>query len=141
LTLKEVIIIFKLICLSRIAQSSMGLMAASLLGGATLWYVAEHSGPKTGTAVVHVTEANVVVIVGGVSFQVDEWRSAPLVCELPAGQHRLVMTRGGAELYSEAFSLEGGDEVVLTAWSSASGPRLSAVAGSGSGSRPNPPMR
>ena len=93
-------------------------MAASLLGGATCWYVAAHSGPKTGTAIVHVTEVDVVVTLDSVSFLVDEWRNAPIVCELPAGEHRLTMTRGTTELHSELFTLEEGGEVVLTAWSS-----------------------
>jgi hypothetical protein len=135
--LKEVVAIFKLISLSKAVQSAVGPIAASLLAGGTLWYVAMHTGPKTGTAVIHVTEDNVVVKVGEASFQVEGWQTAPIVCELPAGEHRLVMTRGSTELYSETFWLDEGGDIVLTAWRSGTG----ASAGAGSGSRSNPPMR
>lgn len=87
-----------------------------LLGGAILGWVACHAGPPTGTAVVHVTEPNVEVAVGGHEFEIGATRShAPLVCELPAGEHRLTMTRDGEVLHSESFTMGRGGSRVLTA--------------------------
>jgi hypothetical protein len=108
-----------------------------MLGLATCWYVAANVGPRPGIAFVHVTEANVVVNVGGVVFQVKERAFAPLVCELVAGQHRLVMSRGSTELYSEVFTLAEGEEAVLAT----ARPLLGVGPGSGSGSGAIPPMK
>jgi hypothetical protein len=126
---------FNALSLSRLAHFSLNLATASMLGLATCWYVAANVGPRTGRAFVHVTEANVVVNVGGVVFQVEERIFAPLVCELPAGEHRLVMSRGSTELYSEVFTLREGAEAVLATARPLIGP------GPDSGSKAIPPMK
>lgn len=87
-----------------------------ICGGVVLCWVASQAGPRTGTAVVHVTEPNVAVNIGGQMFQVGETIHMPLICDLPAGAHRLTMTRGTTVLYAENFSIEGGEEHVLTTW-------------------------
>lgn len=87
-----------------------------LVGGATLWWVAAHAGPTTGTAIVHVAEPHVVVSVGGRIFQVEDDVFSPLICDLPAGEHRLLVTRGEAVLLEETFTVRGGEDRVLAAW-------------------------
>ena len=101
--------------------------SGGLIGGAALWWVATNLEPTTGTAIVHVTESDVLVQVGGFSYQISEPTFTPLVCQLPAGEHRLVMTGGSAELHVEEFTLRGGEEVVLTAWRSREGASLPQV--------------
>jgi hypothetical protein len=98
------------------AGAVLGKLGGCLFGGAALWWVASHAGPQTGTAVVHVVEPDVVVSVGGRAFRVGDDPYTPVVCALPAGEHRLTMTRGEAVLYTETFSLQRGEERVLTAW-------------------------
>ena len=119
--------------LSKLACGSIKMVAAGLLGGATLCWVAASAGPTTARVIVHVTEADVRVEVGGFQFEVGESSLTPIVCRIPAGEHQLVMTRGATELHSETFMVGGGEEVVLTAWRS--------LPASGSRSRPVPPIR
>ena len=94
----------------------LGRLAGVVLGAGFLWWVAAHVGPQTGMAIVHVTESDVVVDVGGNTFRVGDDYVGPLVCELPAGEHRLTMTRGTSILYTEVFTIRGGEEWILTAW-------------------------
>ncbi|QDV35923.1 hypothetical protein [Tautonia plasticadhaerens] len=98
------------------------------LGVVVLGFVAEHSGPRTGEVVVHVTEPGVELSVGGISLDVRERRYEPLVFELPAGRHELTMSRGGRLLHREWFSIEGGDSVVLAAWDQEGQPHPAAAA-------------
>jgi hypothetical protein len=90
--------------------------AACLFGAAVLWWVARHAGPNQGTALIHVTEPDVVVCVGDRTFLITDRRNAPIECDLPAGRHTLSMKRFGETLYQEDFELERGGEVILTAW-------------------------
>lgn len=94
----------------------LGKLTGVVLGAGFLWWVAAHVGPQTGRAIVHVTESDVVVDVGGNTFRVGDDYVGPLVCELPAGEHRLTMTRGTSILYTEVFTIRGGEEWILTAW-------------------------
>ncbi|SIO15036.1 hypothetical protein SAMN05444166_2714 [Singulisphaera sp. GP187] len=87
-----------------------------ICGAALLYWVASQAGPRTGTAIVHVTEPDVAVSVGSQMFRVDASIHEPLVCDLPAGEHRLKMMRGTTVLYDETFSIVGGEEHVLTTW-------------------------
>jgi hypothetical protein len=68
--------------------------AAVLLGVAVTWWVVEHAGDNTATAVVHLTEPGVDVVVGDQTFRAEECPRSPLVCELPAGRHELRVSRG-----------------------------------------------
>jgi hypothetical protein len=101
---------------SLLSKEGLGMACGYLFGGATLVWVATHVGPRSGTAIVHVTEADVVVAVGGTMLRVAERPYTPFVLEIPAGEHRLVMSRGASVLYDEPFTMRGGDEVVLTAY-------------------------
>lgn len=94
----------------------VGHLSGWILGAAVLYGVALQTGPQDGTAIIHVTEPNVTVSVGNRSFQVGDHIYEPLVCELPAGDYRLTMTRGSTVLYVEDFILTGGEEHVLTTW-------------------------
>lgn len=97
-------------------------VAGGLVGVATTWWVVEHLGGPTGTATVHVCEPDVDVVVGDRTYRVEDTRTSPLVCELPAGRHELRMSRGGRVLYREVFTLGGGEQVVLTTWVPRSAP-------------------
>jgi hypothetical protein len=79
------------------------------LGGGFLWLVAAEVGGPTGTAVVHVLEPDVVVVVGGVAIRVEGLRADPLVVEVPRGENRLVVMRGEAVLHEERFEVGGGE--------------------------------
>jgi hypothetical protein len=98
-------------------------LAALPLGGGVLFWVAQHSGPSTATVVVHVTETDVVVNLDSQTFRVDEYTGIPIVCELPAGKHRLTMTHGEDVVHDEIFALEGGEDRILTAWHSLTVPK------------------
>ena len=87
-------------------------------GGLLLYGVAQESGPKSATVIVHVTTSDVVVRVGEREFQIDEFTGEPIVCELPRGQHRLTMTQGEVILHEEEFKLAGGEDRIITAWPS-----------------------
>ncbi|WP_406693468.1 hypothetical protein V5E97_20785 [Singulisphaera sp. Ch08] len=104
-------------CSGVLRNKIFGHICGWTFGGAMLCWVASQSGPRDGTAVVHVTEPDVVVSVGGQTFHVGESLHRPLVCDLPTGEHRLTMTRGATVLYAETFSITGGEEVVLSTWS------------------------
>jgi hypothetical protein len=93
------------------------LVALPFTGGVLYW-VAQNSGPRHGTVIVHVIERDVVVKVGEATFHVDEYDQDPLVVDLRAGKHRLTMRQGETLLHDETFHLAGGEERVLTAWRS-----------------------
>jgi hypothetical protein len=66
--------------------------------------------------VVHVTEPDVEVSIGGRMYRIEERRYDPIVCKLPPGRHELIMTRRGRVLYRESFEVRRGVSLVLTAW-------------------------
>jgi hypothetical protein len=108
-----------------------------LIGGAILMWIAAHAGSLDATVIVHVTEPHVVVGVGAQSFRIgDDMRHAPLVCVLPAGTHRLTMTRDGVLLHDETFTVSGGEERVLFACRTRTRPLRS---GRPAGPTPRPP--
>ncbi|RUL88704.1 hypothetical protein [Tautonia sociabilis] len=111
-----------------------GWLGGGLLGSGFLGFLLVEVGPTTGTAVVHVVEPDVTVAVGGVTFEIEGRRFAPLVVELSMGAHRLVMTRGGVVLDDEPFEIDGGDSVVLSAWDQTRPPGD----GQGAGARDRP---
>ena len=88
-----------------------------VLCGTAIWYVAANAMPPNATAVLHVMEADVVVSLDDQHIHVAETSRTPFVFELPPGEHRLRMCRGAEILYNEAFLVQAGDNVVLTAWS------------------------
>src|SRR5262249_55186879 len=90
-------------------------VGALLLGGTTLWWIVEQIGPIDGTVLVHVTEPDVKVTLGGQAFWVEERRYAPIECRLRAGRYLLRMERADRILYEEWFTIHGGEEVILTA--------------------------
>jgi hypothetical protein len=90
--------------------------AGGLLGLGILAWAAVHSGPTNGEVVVHVTEPDVDVSIGGHTYHVEERRFAPIVCELPPGLHELVVKRNGLVLDRQSFAVERGSSQVLTAW-------------------------
>lgn len=109
------------------------LLGGGLLGIVALSWIALHCGPPNGQAVVHVTEADVELIVGGNRYRIEGRRYPPIVCDLPAGRHELALVREGRVLYRESFRLRGGESSVFTAWDPA---RLGGATGRGSVSAP-----
>jgi hypothetical protein len=95
-------------------------VGAVCLGSLVLWQVAQHSGATRGTAIVHVFESHVVVSLDDRDYPVNTVYESPLLCEVRAGRHVLKLKRGDRVVYNEEFSVEAGQEVVLTAWDPAS---------------------
>jgi hypothetical protein len=91
-------------------------VASLLIGGSTLWWIVDQVGPIQGTVLVHVTEPNVEVTVGGQTFSIEERRYAPIECRLHAGRYPLRMKRGDRILYEEWFTVVRGEELILTAY-------------------------
>lgn len=60
------------------------------------------------------------ISVGRETISIGSRKYEPLSLDLPAGVHDLTMSQGGEVLYRETFVLEGGDELVLTAWAQTS---------------------
>jgi hypothetical protein len=90
-------------------------VGALLFGGTTLWWIVEQVGPIDGTVLVHVTEPDVEVTVGGQDFSIEGRRYAPLECRLRAGRYLLRMKRCDRILYEEWFTVHRGEDVVLSA--------------------------
>jgi hypothetical protein len=89
---------------------------ALALGGAILWQVHDHCGSMKGVAYVHVATPGVDVTVDGRAYRIETLWETPIVCELRPGRHLLRMLRSGRVLFEEEFTLDPGQEVVLTAW-------------------------
>lgn len=92
-------------------------VGVGLFGCVVLAWVVLNATPR-GTVVVHVVEPDVDVRVGGERHHVEGRVYTPIICRLPRGRHELVMTRGGVVLHRQEFLVEGGKELVLTAWTS-----------------------
>jgi hypothetical protein len=90
-------------------------VGALILGGATLWWIAEQVGPIHGTVLVHVTEPDVEVTIAGQTVRIGERRYAPIECLVRPGRYLLQMKRGDRILYKEWFAVRRGEEVMLTA--------------------------
>jgi hypothetical protein len=90
-------------------------VCALILGGATLWWIAEQVGPVQGTVFVHVTEPDVEVTIAGQTVRIGERRYAPIECLVRPGRYLLQMKRGDRILYEEWFVVHHGEEVMLTA--------------------------
>ncbi len=91
-------------------------VGALALGGVILGNVARHSGTQKGVAYVHISEANVDVTIDDDAYHVDSLAETPIVCELAPGGHTLQMARGGRIVFEQAFRLDAGKEIVLSAW-------------------------
>ena len=91
-------------------------VVALALGGAILWEVVEHCGPAKGIAYVHVAKSQVNVTVDDEAYWIETLWDTPIVCSLRPGRHMLRMLQNGQVLFEEEFTLEPGEEVVLTAW-------------------------
>ena len=102
--------------MASILTNSLPWAAAGLVGVAATWWAVEHVGGPDGTAIVHVCEPGVDVVVGDQTYRVERPLDEPLVCDLPAGRHELRMSRGDRVLYREVFTLDRGEYEILTAW-------------------------
>jgi len=119
-------------------------VGALSLGGAILWQVAEHSVSNKGVAYVHVSVAEVDVMVDDLEYHVESLWQTPIVCELGSGNHTLRMSRDGRTLFEQEFTLNVGDEIVLVAWEAPGETQVKAMAASRSFNEPHlasPPAR
>lgn len=91
-------------------------LSALALGGAILWQVHDHCGTMKAVAYVHVVIPAVDVTVDRQTYRVETLWDSPIVCELRPGRHLLRMLRSGRVLFEQEFTLDAGQEVVLTAW-------------------------
>jgi hypothetical protein len=90
-------------------------IGALALGCAILWQVTEHCGSLKGVAYVHVSQPQVDVTVDDETYWVETLWETPIVCELRPGRHMLRMLQSGRVLFEQEFTLDAGQEVVLTA--------------------------
>ena len=67
-------------------------------------------------AYIHVVPPAVDVTVDGQTYRVETLWDSPIVCELRPGRHLLRMLRSERVLFEQEFTLDPGEEVVLTAW-------------------------
>jgi hypothetical protein len=96
---------------------SIGKRIAGLaLGGAVLWQVAIHAGPSQGSAVIHVTTLPAVLRVDDQEYRLERTTPQPVVCDLHAGGHTMQLVRKEQIVFEENFTLQPGEDIVLTAW-------------------------
>jgi hypothetical protein len=92
-------LLFQSVLVARLAKiGGGGLLSCVILG----WIVGQ-VGPPHGEAVVHITEPNVEVTIGGNVYHIESRRYDPIVCRLPIGRHSLIMSRDGNVLHKESF--------------------------------------
>jgi hypothetical protein len=99
-----------------LALASSKAVGAVVLGGAIIWEVALHSGPPRGTVYVHVSQGNGDVTVDDATYHVRTLWESPIVCELEPGRHVVKMARDGRGVFEQEFSIDPGEEIVVTAW-------------------------
>jgi len=93
-------------------------VGAVVLGGAVLWEVALHSGPPTGTVYVHVAHGYGDLTVDDATFHVRTVWETPIVRQLSPGRHVVRMSRDGSVTFEQEFSINAGEEIVMSAWDS-----------------------
>ena len=103
------------LCKSLAVGTIKGLSALAL-GGAIIWQVHDHCGVVKCLAYIHVVPPAVDVTVDGQTYRVETLWDSPIVCELRPGRHLLRMLRSDRVLFEQEFTLDPGEEVVLTAW-------------------------
>jgi hypothetical protein len=103
------------LCKSLAVGTIKGLSALAL-GGAIIWQVHDHCGVVKCVAYVHVAAPEVDVTVDDQTYWVETSWECPIVCELRPGRHLLRMLRRERVLFEQEFTLDPGEEVVLTAW-------------------------
>jgi hypothetical protein len=99
-----------------LACGALKMLSALALGGAVLWEVALHCGPPNGTIYVHVERGCGDLNVDDATYQIKSLSETPVVCNLEPGRHVVTLSRDGRIVYEEKFSLDAGEELVLTAW-------------------------
>jgi hypothetical protein len=78
-----------------------------------LWHVTDHTGPRRGKAVVHVSRPDVHVVIDYRDFPVASIAQSPVVCELEPGNHVASVRHGKVMLDEQSFSIDPGQEIVL----------------------------
>jgi hypothetical protein len=89
-------------------------LGAVCLSFVILWHVTHHAGPRGSRAIVHVTQPDVTVEVDEQRYHVGSIMESPLVFELEPGRHVAEVWRDGELLGGESFTVEAGEEVVVS---------------------------
>jgi hypothetical protein len=89
-----------------------------------LWHVAHHGGPQRGKAIVHIAQPEVIVTLDGQRYPVGSIGESPLVCELEPGLHKVEVWKRGVLTDEESFTIEPGQDVVLSPGAHSTGVRL-----------------
>jgi hypothetical protein len=95
-------------------------LGALMLSVVVLWQTADNAGLAESEVSIHVASSDVDVWVDEEAFRINRAFKEVIVCRLRPGWHELRMTRDGELLYEEAFTVERGHDVVLTAWEATS---------------------
>jgi hypothetical protein len=98
---------------TRLIVISAKYLAAACLALVVFWQVAQHAGPRRGTAIVHVSQPDTIVIIDDQRYRVESLTDSPVVCELEPGIHVAQVRRDGRVLGSESFKVESGTDVVI----------------------------
>jgi hypothetical protein len=89
-------------------------LAAILLGGVILWWVAANARPADCEVVIHVVAQGLDVAMDGRAYPVASDPYSPIVFQLQPGRHTLTISRGTEVVREESFSVSGGEHLVLT---------------------------
>jgi hypothetical protein len=93
----------------------LGLIALARCA-AVRWQTVRHSGSMKRVPYLQVPTPAVDVTIDDHRYRVDTLRESPIVCKLRTGRHLLRILRSGRALFEQEFTLDPGQEVVLTAW-------------------------
>jgi len=100
------------------SRTAIANLAALPIAAFVLYWIAQNSGPRTGSVIVDVFATDVSVSVGSHPFRFEEFTGVPIICELPVGRHRMLMKQGETVLHDVMFTVKGGEEHILCAWPS-----------------------
>src|SRR6516164_11683346 len=91
-------------------------LGAVCLAFVIFWHITHHVPPRRGKAIVHVSQADVVLIVDQSNYRVPTSAESPIVCYLEPGKHKAQVWRHGVLLGEEHFTVEPGRERVIPAF-------------------------
>ena len=98
-------------------------LGALILSVVVLWQTADNAGFVESEICIHVAADDVEVLVDDESYWIKSRFKEVIVCRLRPGRHELRMMRDGQLLYEQTFTVERGQDVVLTAWEDAFAPK------------------
>ena len=91
-------------------------LGALLLALVVLWPTVKDVGTEDSEVVVQVMEKHVQILIDDQIYWVDEENERPIVCQIQPGRHVMRVLRQGNLIQEVEFSLQPGQQGVLTAW-------------------------